>query len=172
MKEQYKFDLYEALGVDIDATQSEIKLKYIKLAKKLHPDRNQHLIHKKRKSLEERLCQINEAYSILSNSTKRRQYDLSIGLDESVDNYDLRDLEEDMAYKRELAKDESRPMSFKIIQLAIQGTFLAGLLYYADCISKSCQGTTNQSEVTVQSGYQDGNSAQLDNKIYNGGKRK
>ena len=62
-------DYYEILGVDRNASQQEIKKAYRKLAMKYHPDRN------KSKEAEQRFKEINEAFSVLGNPEKRRQYD-------------------------------------------------------------------------------------------------
>jgi DnaJ-class molecular chaperone len=64
-------DLYHILGVTSDASQEEIKRSYHQLAKKYHPDRN------KEKGAEENFKDISHAYSVLSDLTKRRQYNIS-----------------------------------------------------------------------------------------------
>lgn len=63
-------DYYETLGVSKTATPEEIKKVYRKLALKYHPDRNNG-----DKSAEERFKQISEAYAVLSDPEKKRQYD-------------------------------------------------------------------------------------------------
>lgn len=63
-------DLYNVLWIDKNATKEEIKKAYRTLAMKYHPDRN-----KWDKASEEKFKEINNAYSILSDDGKRRQYD-------------------------------------------------------------------------------------------------
>ncbi|MDR1087635.1 MAG: molecular chaperone DnaJ [Endomicrobium sp.] len=65
-----KRDYYEVLGVTKSATNDEIKSSYRKLALKYHPDKNPG-----NKEAEEKFKEINEAYEILSDGQKRRQYD-------------------------------------------------------------------------------------------------
>ncbi len=65
---KYK-DYYETLGIKRDATDSEIKSAYRKLARKYHPDVN------KTKEAEEKFKDINEAYEVLGDKTKRQRYD-------------------------------------------------------------------------------------------------
>ncbi len=63
-------DYYKTLGVQKDASQEEIKKAYRKLALKYHPDRN-----KDDKGAEEQFKAVNEAYAVLSDAEKRKQYD-------------------------------------------------------------------------------------------------
>lgn len=63
-------DYYEVLGVKADAKQDEIHRVYRQLAKKYHPDRN-----KGSKTAEEKFKQVTEAYNVLGDPEKRRQYD-------------------------------------------------------------------------------------------------
>lgn len=63
-------DLYDVLGVQKTATQEEIKKAYRKLAVKYHPDTNPG-----NKEAEEKFKQIAAAYSVLSDESKRAQYD-------------------------------------------------------------------------------------------------
>ena len=64
-----KQDYYEVLGVSQDASKSEIKKAYRKLALKYHPDKNPD------KDAEERFKEISEAYAVLYDDEKRRMYD-------------------------------------------------------------------------------------------------
>jgi molecular chaperone DnaJ len=65
-----KKDYYEILGVPRNATKEQIKDAYRRLAMQYHPDRN------KSPDAEEKFKEISEAYAVLSDDEKRRQYDL------------------------------------------------------------------------------------------------
>jgi len=63
-------DYYKTLGVSKNASDSEIKKAYRKLAMKFHPDHT-----KGDKSAEDKFKKISEAYAVLSDKEKRKQYD-------------------------------------------------------------------------------------------------
>ncbi len=63
-------DYYKILGVSKDATDVEIKKAFRKLARKYHPDVN------KESNAEDKFKELNEAFSVLSDRSKREQYDM------------------------------------------------------------------------------------------------
>src|SRR5579862_1548599 len=63
-------DFYAVLGVPASASQDEIKKQYRKLAKRNHPDANQN-----DPKAAERFKEISEAYTVLGDAEKRKQYD-------------------------------------------------------------------------------------------------
>ncbi|XP_055990971.1 dnaJ homolog subfamily A member 3, mitochondrial isoform X2 [Sorex fumeus] len=65
-----KEDYYQILGVPRNASQKDIKKAYYQLAKKYHPDTN-----KDDPKAKEKFSQLAEAYEVLSDEVKRKQYD-------------------------------------------------------------------------------------------------
>jgi molecular chaperone DnaJ len=78
-------DYYEVLGVAREASEKDIKSAYRKLAMKYHPDQS------KAPDAEERFKEISEAYAVLSDPDKRRQYDQfgHAGIDSTYTQEDL-----------------------------------------------------------------------------------
>ncbi len=64
-------DYYEILGVNNSASDQDIKKAYRKKAMKFHPDQN-----KGDSKAEERFKEVNEAYAVLKDKDKRKQYDM------------------------------------------------------------------------------------------------
>jgi molecular chaperone DnaJ len=67
-------DYYKTLGVDKKASADDIKKAYRKLARRYHPDRNPD-----DKNAEERFKEISQAYDVLGDPEKRKQYDSGTG---------------------------------------------------------------------------------------------
>ena len=63
-------DYYDILGLSSGASETEIKKAYRKLAKKYHPD-----VNPDDKAAEEKFKEVTEAYAVLSDPQKRKQYD-------------------------------------------------------------------------------------------------
>jgi curved DNA-binding protein len=68
-------DYYETLGVARDASEADVKKAFRKLAREFHPD-----VAKDKKTAEARFKEINEAYEVLSDVSKRKKYD-ALGAD-------------------------------------------------------------------------------------------
>lgn len=79
-------DYYKVLDVERGANTDDIKKSYRKLALKYHPDRN-----KGDKAAEEKFKEISEAYAVLSDDAKRRQYD-AFGDTQFHQNYSQEDI--------------------------------------------------------------------------------
>lgn len=62
-------NFYNILGISANSNEAEIKKSYYKLAKMFHPDKN------KQSDAEEKFKEINKAYEVLSDASKRRIYD-------------------------------------------------------------------------------------------------
>src|SRR5216110_1994479 len=70
MPDMAKRDYYEILGVSRTATPEEIKRAHRKLVRQYHPD-----VNKNNKASEEKFKEVQEAYDVLSDATKRTNYD-------------------------------------------------------------------------------------------------
>ncbi|PFH32884.1 DnaJ domain-containing protein [Besnoitia besnoiti] len=72
---------YEVLGVPSDASQEEIRRIYYGLCKVYHPDKSSSSVYAGR------LCAIQQAYTVLSDETKRLLYDIRIGIYKGKDKW-------------------------------------------------------------------------------------
>ena len=79
-------DYYKTLGVEKTAEPEAVKKAYRKLALKYHPDRNPN-----NREAEEKFKKISEAYAVLSDAEKRKQYD-SFGSDQFSRRYSQEDI--------------------------------------------------------------------------------
>ena len=94
-------DYYKILGVSKSAESSEIKKAFRNMAMKYHPDR-----HKGDKRAEEKFKEVNEAYAVLSDPKKRKQYDMfgaegfhqRFSQDDIFRNIDLGNIFKDMGF--------------------------------------------------------------------------
>lgn len=68
-------DYYTILGLDADASPESIKVAYRRLAREAHPDRVRHQGAEIEAQASERMSELNEAYSTLSDSPRRKEYD-------------------------------------------------------------------------------------------------
>ena len=66
----FEKDFYKVMGVSKDVSEAEIKKKYRKLAREFHPD-----LHPGDAKAEARFKEINEAFDVLSDKSKRAEYD-------------------------------------------------------------------------------------------------
>ncbi len=91
----FKRDLYEVLGVASTSSQEEIKRAFRSLARQFHPD-----VAENTEGSEVRFIQISEAYEVLGNESKRREYDRQFGLGMQSDDYPPYGYEHQRTYGR------------------------------------------------------------------------
>jgi curved DNA-binding protein CbpA len=73
-------DYYALLGLDPGASAESIKVAYRRLAREHHPDRNIGLPEAGGSTASLRMAQLNEAYAVLSDAKKKREYDENLRL--------------------------------------------------------------------------------------------
>ena len=80
-------DYYKILGIEKTASAEEIKKAYRKLALKWHPDKNPN-----NKAAEDKFKKISEAYAVLSDMQKRKDYDMYGSADQFRQGYTQEDI--------------------------------------------------------------------------------
>lgn len=98
-------NLYNLLGVPFDATQEEIRKAYFDSAKKYHPDIQTGI------DLKDRFIQIQNAYEILKNDEKRREYNTQLGNIQSQD----KPIQINAYYSRSVVPLISGPQAFYLL---------------------------------------------------------
>lgn len=68
-------DYYAILGLDHEASPESIKLAYRRLARENHPDHNTNSTEAEKRALSARMTELNGAYAVLSDVSRRREYD-------------------------------------------------------------------------------------------------
>ena len=104
---KYKdIDLYAILGIHPSASAKDIKSAYRQLARKYHPD-----VNKGNKLSEKKFKEIGEAYEILSDNLKKKQYDLIRGITEARASSNQQQAQAKNAYTKQSkeVEDEKRP---------------------------------------------------------------
>lgn len=98
-------NLYEILGVSMDATSKEIKSAYCRLAKKYHPDAypDRTFTEEEEKEMRIKFTEVVDAYKILKNENLRRTYDINFQLNEERRKREEAKARE--AHRRERVKD-------------------------------------------------------------------
>lgn len=154
MKENMIKDYYKIMELKEDCSQEDIKLAYRKLAKQFHPDVS------KEPSAEEKFKEISEAYSILGDETKRKQYNQRKNMGEGYNDWNFAgknspfsaDFSSDFFnFFREPRKTRSRDMRIEIkITLAeVMSGCDKTISLNRNILCKKCKGTGAKDEKSV-----------------------
>jgi len=115
---------YEVLGVEPTASDAEIRRAYVALARRFHPDANP--------AGEERMRAVNEAWAVLGDRARRRDYDRGrtavdpgfVPDDPADDGFDPRS-QPDVPYRPHTAREVRRHGTFTMLPVAIFGGSVA-----------------------------------------------
>jgi len=135
-------DLYSILNVKKDATKEEIKKSFHKLSIKYHPDKNPD-----NKEYEEKFKEISSAYSVLSDTKRRKEYDNStnryINMDNNLNPRNWENVFNHMFGKhRNISRKGptiNLSVSMHLSKFILGGEYLLSLKYKDTC--KKCEGT-------------------------------
>jgi curved DNA-binding protein CbpA len=122
-------DYYAILGVDPGASPESIKLAYRRLARECHPDRNPNSTEAERLALSARMVQLNGAYAVLSNETRRREYDNQARILTTLNAHTVSNLAKTVGLATTVAKTSSgqRSQSARDAELTLVREFLEQL---------------------------------------------
>jgi DnaJ-class molecular chaperone len=118
-------DFYSILDIPVDTPREEIRLAYLRLARKYHPDLNEDPRSR------DRFEEINQAYSILSNEESRTFYDL----------FSEGAMEEDMDEAQERFPHLTIAMIIGILSIGIFGGY--GLVLYMPALVRGIETLIN-----------------------------
>ena len=128
---------YDILDLDSNCTIQDIKKSYRELAIKWHPDKNDN-----KEEAEKKFKEISEAYQILSDETKRKEYDNNqLGETKTIDPYEI--------FKNIFEKEESIPnvivkLNANIEDLYTGYTEKVKYMRYSPCINCDMMGTKDK----------------------------
>ena len=97
-----KDTLYEVLEVSENASQEVIEKAYKVLVKRYHPDLQQ---ESEKKKAEEKIKKINEAYDILGNDEKRKEYDEALKAEREQEAYKYNNVHENEFYQNNVVRN-------------------------------------------------------------------
>lgn len=121
---------YEILEVDKNASNEIIEKSYKLLAKRYHPDLQNTKSTKEKNSNQEKMKEINEAYAVLSNDFKRREYDKQIKETTiSIEEYN-KVIQENNMLRRKLQRFENKynvPVESNFSSLEFAQRYFGGL---------------------------------------------
>jgi len=119
-------DYYQVLGVSKEVSHEEIKKAFRGLALRYHPDRNP----QSQKQAEEKFKEINEAYEVLGDEHKRRQYDYLLALTQHRQKFMT---EDDFGFSFSQTLDEETLQQLLRRLAALGLGFSSGLGYMRGC---------------------------------------